>query len=177
MFPPYSAKIRNRSTGGKVALLFLVASVTAGCQVNPSPGAAQWISADQAALEYEDEARKLTLAPGWEWPQEKQYESHAADGKKINYGLNTGRVDAAWYWHCSWANEYFEATSATEIDAAFEQVLRLKESAFYRYGLSPQDKGTRDKVLALAESGETEQLRDIIRANCTRKDMNFSREG
>ncbi|MDI6106030.1 hypothetical protein QLQ12_46445 [Actinoplanes sp. NEAU-A12] len=172
-----SAKIRKRFTESKVAFMLLAALVTAGCQASPTPDEAQWISAEQATLEYKDEARKLALAPGWEWPQGRQYESHASDGNEINYGVNTGRVDAAWYWHCTWARNYFSATSTAERGAAFQQVLRLKESAFYHYGLVSEDKGPRDRVLALAESGETEQLRDTIEANCPRKDMNLSREG
>lgn len=85
------------------------------------------------------------------------------------YGVNTGRVDAAWYWHCTWARNYFGATSSTERDADFQQVLRLKDSAFYRYGLAPEDKGPRDRVIALAQSGHTEQLHDIIESNCPPK--------
>ncbi|MDI1459544.1 hypothetical protein QEZ54_01055 [Catellatospora sp. KI3] len=113
-----------------------------------------------------DEAESLELAPGWRWPETPVYEPRAADGKKINYGVNTGRVDASWYWHCSWARTYFAAETLQERDTALKEVLRLRGSAFYRYGLLPEDQSARDKVLALAESGDLKQLRVVIDLNC-----------
>ena len=170
MIPLTSTKVDKKPTKVRIALTLIAAIAASGCQasrtqVTNAPSGA-WISAAQAELEYKDEAQKLTLAPGWEWPQAMQYKSLAPDGKKNNYGVNTGRVDAAWYWHCTWARNYFDATSASEREANLQQVLRLRDSAFYRYGLVAEDKVERNRVLDLATSGDTKALRDIIEGNC-----------
>lgn len=137
-----------------------------GCSGNSPRGSSEWISANQAKAEYVDESRRLILAPGWRWPEAPQYESKASDGRKINYGVNAGRVDASWYWHCSWARTYFAAESSRDRETALKEVLRLKESSFYRYGLTLEDQSARDNLLALAESGDPEQLKAIIDWNC-----------
>lgn len=128
-----------------------------------------WVSADETTKEYFDEAKTLQLAPGWRWPTDPGYLDTADDGKKIVYGSGAGRVDAAWYWHCSWARTYFSATDETLRRTAFREVLRLRESAFYRLGLAPDDQAARDRVLKAAEQGDTSMLHLIIDRNCPEK--------
>lgn len=82
------------------------------------------------------------------------------------YGKNAGRVDAAWYWHCSWGRTYFEAEPGVERDLAFEHVLALRNSVFYEWGLLPPDRQARDIVLDAAKAGDTTALWQIIDNNC-----------
>jgi hypothetical protein len=92
------------------------------------------------------------------------------------YGVNTGRVDAAWYWHCSWARTYLDAKTTRDRATAFTYVLQLKRSAFYQYGLTKDDQKARDKVLARAASGQTEELQQIVNLNCPSKPSNVATE-
>ena len=126
----------------------------------------EWVTNEEAKAEYYDEATKLELAPGWTWPNDPGYSDKAPDGARTLYGVNTGRVDAAWYWHCSWARTYFAAATQTAREAAFVQVMRLRESAFYHFGLLPPDRTARDRVLDAAAAGDLTALREIIEVNC-----------
>lgn len=61
----------------------------------------QYGNAKRAIAEYRDEAGQLQLAPGWTWPADLADYKDVVDGDEIKYEINIGRVDAAWYWHCS----------------------------------------------------------------------------
>ncbi|WP_213452253.1 hypothetical protein [Rhizomonospora bruguierae] len=82
------------------------------------------------------------------------------------YETNTGRVDAAWYWHCSWGRTFFSTRDAIERRAALKQVLALRQSAFYKWGLDEAGRSSRDAVLNDASDGRVEELRQIIDLNC-----------
>lgn len=147
----------------RVVIAMIVAAALTACgSTKPTP----WLTADQTAAEYFDEAHKLTLAPGWEWPAVQRYESVGPDGHQVVYEKNAGRVDAAWYWHCSWGRAFFAATTNAEREAALAEVLRLPQSAFYKFGLEQQDRLRRDKVLEQAAAGDTTTLLSVIEQNC-----------
>jgi hypothetical protein len=145
-------------------LVLLAAALLSGCSANPS--GVRYVDAAGAKAEYVDETKKLNLAPGWTWPTDPGYESSNPDGSTNLYEVNAGRVDAAWYWHCSWARTLLAATDANERARAFVEVLRLKESAFYEWGLQERDRRARDEVLEKAQAGDTEPLSQIVMLNC-----------
>lgn len=144
---------------------WVVASLpSAGC--GAMPASPKYIHADQTVAEYRDEAKHLQLAPGWRWPTELDYREKNNAGDRVMYEVNIGRVDAAWYWHCSWAHTFFSATDPAERENALSKVLELRESAFYLWGLEKVERGHIDRVLDDAGDGRTEALRNIIDLNC-----------
>jgi hypothetical protein len=147
----------------KLAAIALSALMLVGCSRH---AAGLGLDKDQVTAEYFDEAKKLELAPDWSWPTDPGYFSNDPEGASIRYGVNSGRVDAAWYWHCSWARTYFALPPGTDRDRAFAEVLKLRESAFYEWGLLPEDRAARDKVLDAAKLGDFRTLHLIIDGNC-----------
>jgi hypothetical protein len=148
-----------------VACSFLVVLVASGA-CDGSRVTAQYGSAQDAANEYRDEARRLQLAPGWTWPADPAYAERTEDGALQMYETNLGRVDAAWYWHCSWGRTFFSALDPAEQQLALKEVLALRESAFYRWGLDELGRIQRNQVLDSASEGRIEELRQIIELNC-----------
>ncbi|MFI6823130.1 hypothetical protein ACIBJE_19555 [Micromonospora sp. NPDC050187] len=82
------------------------------------------------------------------------------------YEVNLGRIEASWYWHCSWAVRFFSVTSPAEKQESLAKVLDLRESAFYKLGLDEREKHRRDQVLDDASAGNVEKLEQIITINC-----------
>jgi hypothetical protein len=152
----------NRTLIASALALLVCLTSAAGCAAATD----QWLTADQAAAEYRAEAEHLTLAPGWTWPSSLRYRKTAPDGNEIRYGAGSGKVDAAWHWHCSWARTYFTAKDPHDREVALGQVLLLKESAFYRYGLTEDDRPGRDRVLSLAAAGKPAELKSLVDLNC-----------
>lgn len=88
--------------------------------------------------------------------------------KSLGQEKDDGRVDAAWYWHCSRARTFLQATTVRQRSDALRQVLRIRDSAFYEYGLEETDRQARDEVLDEAAAGNTDQLALLVNANCPR---------
>lgn len=88
------------------------------------------------------------------------------NGDGIKYEINIGRVDAAWYWHCSWARTYLEAGDQSVKDAALAEVLKVKTSSYYKWGLDDLERGRRDKVLDDVTKGDVRKFQQIIDLNC-----------
>jgi hypothetical protein len=130
--------------------------------------ASKYGNASQVVAEYRDESKNLQLASGWRWPTKLAYQEKMDDGKRLMYEVNTGKVDAAWYWHCSWASAFFSATDPDDRTAAMNQVLRLRDSAFYRWGLDAKGRRQRDEILADARAGNVSNLKQVIDLNCPR---------
>ncbi|WP_432831353.1 hypothetical protein [Dactylosporangium sp. CA-092794] len=119
----------------------------------------------RAVSEYREESERLQLAPGWHWPAPPSYPD-IVDGHPMKHEINMGRVDAAWFWHCTWARTYLAATDPSARDAALAEVMKLRQSAYYRWGLDALERGWRDKVLDEVSSGDTKSFRQIIGLNC-----------
>jgi hypothetical protein len=148
-----------------LALASVIAALTWAVALVDRDSDPGWIGPEEAAAEYLDESGKLKLAPGWSWPT-PEYSERDSGGNLLRYGEGIGRVDAAWYWHCSWASTYLDATDPATRGAALSQVLRLRESAFYSIGLLPGDREARDKILDAASQGRDAELRNIVELNC-----------
>lgn len=140
------------------------ASMIAACSATPDDS--RYMEASDAAREYLDESKLLELAPGWSWPANRSYRERDEKGDPIFYEVNLGRVDAAWYWHCSWGRSFLAAANPAEREMALAKVLELRESAFYRWGLEETERVRRDKVLQDVAAGSTDQFRQIIELNC-----------
>ncbi|WKU07264.1 hypothetical protein [Micromonospora sp. HUAS LYJ1] len=134
------------------------------CNSDPVPQ--HWIHGAQVAAEYRDEAKVLRLAPGWSWPTELNYPDKDEDGNNQLYEVNTGRVEAAWYWHCSWARTFLSETNPTQRKAALMNVLEIRESAFYRWGSDDVERRRNDQMLSDVKTGNTEFFEQTIKLNC-----------
>jgi hypothetical protein len=146
------------------SLFIMVLSVALGaCGVHQ--GSSQWVTASEATAQYRDEARQLRLAPGWDWPSDLGYEDFV-EGDRVMHEANLGRADAAWYWHCSWARRFLNPISPTDQAASLSEVLKLRTSAYYKWGLDDVERRRRDKILDDAVAGDTKMFKRIIDLNC-----------
>ncbi|MEU7923471.1 hypothetical protein [Micromonospora zamorensis] len=150
--------------GAIIVSAFAIAA--AGCKAELQTNQhSEWIKANQAVAEYRDEAAKLKLAPGWEWPSQVIYDEER-HGMEALYGVNTGRIDAAWYWHCSWGRQYLGETDLAKRAEYLPQVLALRDSAFFKLGLAVEDRPAREDTLNRLASGDVSEFRNIIEVNC-----------
>jgi hypothetical protein len=158
---------RAARNSGSCRLLFTIAlliAMTAGCSSEASSDE-EYITAAEATEQYLDEAKKWTLAPGWSWPISPGYAATADDGRAVFYGPNIGRIDASYYWHCTWGRTLL-AADPTERSTAAEQVLRVRDSPYYLVGLLPEDREPVEDALRALEAGDESLLRPLIELNC-----------
>ncbi|MEV6343821.1 hypothetical protein [Actinoplanes sp. NPDC051851] len=139
--------------------------MTVAACASSGQAAANWLSGTQASAEYRDEARGLTLAPGWDWPADLDYPDKV-DGDDIAYEKNTGRIDAGLYWYCSWALTYVEADTDADRTTALRQVLRLRETKYYQIGVATDNIPMFDAALDSAGDDDT-KLRRLIGITCS----------
>lgn len=132
------------------------------CSGKPEP---RYGPGERVVAEYLAESKTVQLAPGWQWPTDLTY-PNVVDGDGIKYEINIGRVDAAWYWHCSWARTYLASDDQSIKDAALVEVLKLKTSSYYEWGLDEVERGRRDKVLDDVTRGDIKSFQQIINLNC-----------
>lgn len=118
--------------GAVSSLASLIVSVSLILACSATPGGSRYMEASDAAKEYLDESKLLELAPGWSWPTNRSYRERDENGDPIFYEVNLGRVDAAWYWHCSWGRTFLSAEDPDDRATALAKVLELRDSAFYR---------------------------------------------
>ena len=149
-----------------VGAVSVAALSSAGCTPASGGGSPAWVSGAQAAADYQKEAARLVLAPGWSWPSVAQQYPETSDGDSVQYGVNTGRVDASFYWMCSWSRSYFAADQGPDKQADLVQIGRLTESAFFQVGLAAQDRPGLERALTRLQHGDDAEFRRMVDSNC-----------
>lgn len=139
-----------------VLLLALPVLLTA-CTTGEEREERHHLTAAEAAAQFREEARTLTLAPGWEWP-EKEY-TDEEDGTPHTYGAHMGRVDAGLFWYCTWADRALSPDLSEEERAdAAETLLEFRDTAAYTKGVVKEDRQIYDSILDKAALGDYSEL-------------------
>jgi hypothetical protein len=85
-------------------------------------------------------------------------------GKGAVYSTEIGQVDATSYWFCAWSRALIDADTEKDRQAALDQVLRVRETPFYKIGLV--DTEPLDAVLEATEAGDLSKLASDAELNC-----------
>lgn len=149
-----------------VIAMSAIANFAGACQVGSQANQdSEWIDAEEAAAEYRDEASRLRLAPDWQWPSQIVYDEKK-HGMDALYGVNTGRIDASWYWHCSWGRQYLGEPDGEKRGEYLVQVLAVRESAYFKIGIAAEDRPMMEGILNRLAEGDDSDFRELIEVNC-----------
>ena len=141
----------------------LIGAVVIAMSLSGCAAAPQSQDAESANAEYREEAETLKLAPGWLWPTQP-YLGHGPDGRGASYGIGIGRVDASFYWFCSWGRSLDDPNMPA---STHSNVLAVDDTAFYRLGLDVDgQKYWQDEVLEPATNGDFEPMMETVELNC-----------
>ncbi|MET8462866.1 hypothetical protein [Micromonospora zamorensis] len=161
-----NSAVSASATGKLLGSLIIIACLSvSGCKALQS-APSRWINGAQVGVEYRDEAESLELAPGWTWPEQLSFPDSAQDGSVQMYEVNTGRVEAAWYWHCSWSRTFLAAAQPEEREEALANVLRIRESAFYKWGSDELERQRKDQLLEDVKQGNLKFFEQTVELNC-----------
>lgn len=127
-----------------------------------------YLSKDDTGAEYRAEAENWELAPGWEWPGVLGYTGVGPDGTGVAYyERGTGRVDATYYWYCSWGRAALHASTARDEAVAIDKLLNLTETPYYLLGLVfEEDRLYVDRIVEGLATGDLTRLAIDVEANC-----------
>jgi hypothetical protein len=145
----------------------LIALLIAGCSAAPDEikGPADGMTPAEATAEYLSESKTLTLAPGWNWPADPAFDTTGPDGKPMFYQRDYGKTRAGWYWYCSWGHTYLAADTTARADI-WTQLIKVRDTSFYKVAMLPRDQVTFDDVLTKAETGDLTDLTEFIANAC-----------
>jgi hypothetical protein len=152
-----------------MSLLFLVSCTSSG-----SASDRDALTAAQTRAEYWQEAKTLTLAPGWKWPADSPQatgilDNDPGDGGRNVYERGFGRAWADDYWFCSWKGHLVSADlSDTERDQALTEAEKIRNTHRYRNGSEPAARAADDRILKKARLGDYSEMREDVRLNCPR---------
>lgn len=150
---------------GFLALLAGVALLGAGCGQPEPVGPKDGMTPTEAVAEYQAEAKNLTLAPGWKWPGNPEFDPAGPDGKPMFYQRGYGKTRAAWYWNCSWGRTYLAAQGAAR-DEAWTNVIKVRDTFYYKVAMLPPDRAVFEDALTKAGLGDLTQFTETITNNC-----------
>ena len=143
-----------------VPAVYLATRSTAGRFVAHTP--------KQTTAEYQAEAAKLTLAPGWRWPS-APIASKAPDGRGMMYQQGFGTQAADHYWYCSWASRAFDTQiAAAARRQAIARAASVRNTYYFKSALAPDSRPFMDNFLTRAEAGHLAGLRRDVALNCPR---------
>jgi hypothetical protein len=122
-----------------------------------------------ALAEYRAEAKRLTLAPGWNWPTKPSWLSGSGiRGSRVGYASGYGTMQADFRWFCSWASQAASPKQSAHAQRrAFDQLARLPRTHYYQL-LIPDERAIMDARIARAKVGRSSGLRFFVEMNCTR---------
>ena len=161
---------RGRTRGLAGAAVLLIALSACGDGDPADVGNAQ--TPQQTRAQYWDEAKRLSLAPGWEWPPRAPegvqiLDNDPDDGAGNSYSPGYGRSWANDYWFCSWQDRLLtQGLAEKELQTALKMAKKIRQT--HRYKNSVDDDGRRryDEMLRNAGLGDLSDIRSDFNASC-----------
>ncbi|MBU7597688.1 hypothetical protein JGS22_008665 [Streptomyces sp. P38-E01] len=156
---------------GCVAALLLAPSCGFGLE-EASTGAQ---TPEETRAQYWEEAKKLPLAPGWNWPPRTPegvgiLDSDPDDGAGNTYGSGYGRGWANDYWFCSWQRRLLEdGLRPAERTEALRMAKKIRETPRYKHFVDEDGRRQYEDMLAEAELGDLSTLRSDFRVSCSQR--------
>lgn len=127
---------------------------------------------EQTRAQYWDEAKKLSLAPGWKWPPRTPkgvgiLDRDPDDGAGNSYSPGFGRSWANDYWFCSWQDRLVnQELNKQERQTALKMAKKIRQTHRYKNATDDLGRQQYDAMLQNADLGDLSEIRADFKASC-----------